>query len=122
MIELKRIICILSLLAMIVFLCACGGLNTNNDEESQDTDHLAEQFEEVNLISVNEDEAQENGGLYILFKNQYYPLQCGGWAVNSYRAVSYTHLDVYKRQESNYSTLVQRVCLPGRRRRPYRLC
>ena len=81
----KRIICILSLLAMIVFLCACGGLNTNNDEGSQDTDHLAEQFEEVNLISVNEDEAQENGGLYILFKNQYYPLQCGGWAVNSYR-------------------------------------
>lgn len=81
----KRIICILSLLAMIVFLCACGGLNTNNDEGPQDTDHLAEQFEEVNLISVNEDEAQENGGLYILFKNQYYPLQCGGWAVNSYR-------------------------------------
>ena len=65
----KRIICILSLLAMIVFLCACGGLNTNNDEGSQDTDHLAEQFEEVNLISVNEDEAQENGGLYIIQKS-----------------------------------------------------
>ena len=85
MIELKKIICMISLLAMIVFLCACGGSNTNNDEEPQETDRLAEQFEEVNLISVNEDEAQENGGLYILFKTQYYPLQCGGWAVNSYR-------------------------------------
>ena len=50
MIELKKIICMISLLAMIVFLCACGGSNTNNDEEPQETDRLAEQFEEVNLI------------------------------------------------------------------------